>query len=267
MDVMLAVEQLAFGYRGKPVGSAVSFGVAAGETVGLLGPNGCGKTTLFRTVLGLLPRQGGSVRLDGHDLATLPRREVAQRIGYVPQAQAGYFPFTVREMVLMGRTAHLGPFAAPGRRDQEAAAAAIERVGLAGLADAVYTRTSGGERQLALIARALAQDAPVIVMDEPTANLDFGNQVRVIEHIRALAQSGIGVLLSTHDPDQAFLCAHRVAMLHAGRLTRLGTPEDAINADSLREIYGVEVKLARIETSGGLRQVCIPELRARGTAA
>jgi ABC-type cobalamin/Fe3+-siderophores transport system ATPase subunit len=104
-------------------------------------------------------------------------------------------------------------------------------------------------------------------MDEPTANLDFGNQVRVIEHIRALAQSGIGVLLSTHDPDQAFLCAHRVAMLHAGRLTRLGTPEDAINADSLREIYGVEVKLARIETSGGLRQVCIPELRARGDGA
>lgn len=263
----LAAESLDFGYRGHRVGRDVSLAVEAGQVLCLLGPNGSGKTTLFRTLLGLLPAQGGRVLVDGADLWALRRGDVARLVSYVPQAHAAFFPFTVREVVLMGRTAHLGPFASPGRRDQEVAAAAIERVGLAGLADAVYTRTSGGERQLALIARALAQDARVIVMDEPTANLDFGNQVRVMEHIRALAQSGIGVLLSTHDPDQAFLCAHRVAMLHAGRLVRLGTPEDAINAGSLREIYGVEVKLARIETAGGWRQVCIPELRARGTAA
>ena len=258
----LAAENLDFGYRGRRVGSDVSLAVEAGQVLCLLGPNGSGKTTLFKTLLGLLPAQGGRVLVDGADLTALRRGDVARLVSYVPQAHAAFFPFTVREVVLMGRTAHLGPFASPGRRDQEAAAAAIGRVGLAGLADAIYTRTSGGERQLTLIARALAQDARVIVMDEPTANLDFGNQVRVMEHIRALAQSGIGVLLSTHDPDQAFLCAHRVAMLHAGRLVRLGTPENAINADSLREIYGVEVRLARIETAGGLRQVCIPELRA-----
>jgi iron complex transport system ATP-binding protein len=165
--------------------------------------------------------------------------------------------------VLMGRTAHLGVFSSPSRRDREVALAAIERMRLAHLADAVYTRISGGERQLTLIARALAQDARVIVMDEPTANLDFGNQVRVLEHIQSLAQSGIGVLLSTHDPDQAFLCADRVAMLHEGRLARLGDPEATITADSLKEIYGVEVAIVRVAVGDGReRPVCIPRGQA-----
>jgi iron complex transport system ATP-binding protein len=160
----------------------------------------------------------------------------------------------------MGRTAHLGVFSSPSRRDRDVAMAAIERMRLAHLADAVYTRISGGERQLTLIARALAQDARVIVMDEPTANLDFGNQVRVLQHIQSLAQSGIGVLLSTHDPDQAFLCADRVAMLHEGRLARLGAPEATITADSLKEIYGVEVVIVRVAVAGEReRPVCIPK--------
>ena len=257
--------ELDFGYRGHRVGSGVSLAVEAGQVLCLLGPNGSGKTTLFKTLLGLLPAQGGRVLMGGADVSSLSRGDVAGLVSYVPQAHAAFFPFTVREVVLMGRTAHLGVFSSPSRNDREVADAALERLRLAALADAVYTRISGGERQLTLIARALAQDARIIVMDEPTANLDFGNQVRVMEHIQALAQSGIGVLLSTHDPDQAFLCAHRVAMLHGGRLVRFGAPEDAINADSLRAIYGVEVKLAWIETAGGSRPVCVPELRAGGS--
>jgi iron complex transport system ATP-binding protein len=159
----------------------------------------------------------------------------------------------------MGRTAHLGVFSSPSRHDREVAQAAIERMRLAHLADSVYTRISGGERQLALIARALAQDGHIIVMDEPTANLDFGNQVRVMEHIQAVARAGMGVLLSTHDPDQAFLCADRVAMLHEGRLARMGTPAEAITPDSLRQIYGVEVVVTRVPVpGGGERAVCIP---------
>jgi len=255
----LEARHLDFGYRGHRVGSDVSLALEAGEVLCLLGPNGSGKTTLFKTLLGLLPTQGGTVLMDGVDLRERKRDEVARMVSYVPQAHAAFFPFTVREVVLMGRTAHLGVFSSPSRRDREIALGAIERMRLARLADSIYTRISGGERQLALIARALAQEARVVVMDEPTANLDFGNQVRVLEHIQSLAQSGIGILLSTHDPDQAFLCADRVAMLHDGRIARLGVPDEAITAESLKQIYGVDVVVTRVPMDGGgERRVCIP---------
>lgn len=255
----LEASHLDFGYGDRRVGSDVSLSVAAGEVLCLLGPNGSGKTTLFKTLLGLLPVQGGQVLVDGTDLRQKERDEVARVLSYVPQAHAAFFPFTVREVVLMGRTAHLGVFSSPSRHDREVAQAAIERMGLGSLADSIYTRISGGERQLALIARALAQDGRVIVMDEPTANLDFGNQVRVMEHVQAVAGAGVGVLLSTHDPDQAFLCADRVAMLHGGSLVRLGVPDEVITAESLKLIYGVEVLVTRVPMAGrGERRVCLP---------
>jgi iron complex transport system ATP-binding protein len=261
VDLRLEAKNLDFGYHDHRVGSEVSLSLEAGEVLCLLGPNGSGKTTLFKTLLGLLPPQGGQVLLDGADLRRSGRGEVARRVSYVPQAHATFFPFTVSEVVLMGRTAHLGLFSSPSRRDREIAQAAIERMQLTRLADSVYTRISGGERQLVLIARALAQDARIIVMDEPTANLDFGNQVRVVEHIRSLAGTGMGVLLSTHDPDQAFVCADRVAMLHEGRLARIGPPAEAITAESLRQLYGVDVVVVSVALAGGVtRPVCIPVL-------
>jgi iron complex transport system ATP-binding protein len=255
----LEAKQLDFGYGDKRVGSGVSLSLEAGEVLCLLGPNGSGKTTLFKTMLGLLPAQGGTVLVDDVDLRSRARAEVARLVSYVPQAHAAFFPFTVEEVVLMGRTAHLGVFSSPSKRDREAALAAIARMQIGHLADSVYTRISGGERQLTLIARALAQDARIIVMDEPTANLDFGNQVRVLQHIQSLAQSGIGVLLSTHDPDHAFICAHRVAMLHEGHLARLGAPSTTITPYTLREIYGVEVAVVRVAVGEGVeRPVCVP---------
>jgi len=263
----LEASHLDFGYRGHRVGSDVSLSLEAGEVLCLLGPNGSGKTTLFKTLLGLLPPQGGEVLADGIGLKDRKRDEIARLVSYVPQAHAAFFPFTVREVVVMGRTAHLGIFSSPSRRDREIAQTAIERMRVAHLADSIYTRISGGERQLALIARALAQDARIIVMDEPTANLDFGNQVRVMEHIQALARTGMGVLLSTHDPDQAFICADRVAMLHEGRLTRTGTPAEAITAESLRQLYGVDVEVTQVETgSGARRTACIPLLQQQRPA-
>jgi iron complex transport system ATP-binding protein len=255
----LEARHLDFGYPGHRVGSDVTLALGAGEVLCLLGPNGSGKTTLFKTLLGLLPAQGGEVAMDGADIKARAREEVARLVSYVPQAHAAFFPFTVREVVLMGRTAHMGVFSSPSRRDREIADAAMERMRLAALADSVYTRISGGERQLTLVARALAQEARIVVMDEPTANLDFGNQVRVLEHIQSLAQSDIGVLLSTHDPDQAFLCADRVAMLHQGRLAHLGTPDEVITSVSLNQIYGVDVVVTRVSMEdGGERRVCLP---------
>jgi len=259
----LAAQNLAFGYRGHRVGSDVTLELASGEVLCLLGPNGSGKTTLFKTLLGLLPPQSGEVLIEGRDARTLTRDAIAQQISYVPQAHGAFFPYTVRETVLMGRTAHLGLFSAPAAHDHAATAAAIERMGITHLADAIYTQISGGERQLALIARALAQEARVVIMDEPTANLDFGNQVRVLERIRALAGEGIGVLLSTHDPDHAFLCADRVAMLHRGCLMGCGTPADTMTVENLRQLYGVATQLVDVDTGNGMRRVCIPRLGLR----
>jgi iron complex transport system ATP-binding protein len=256
----LEAERLGFGYPGKPVGCEVDLAVGPGEVVCLLGPNGSGKTTLFKTLLGLLPAQGGIVRIGGRPLATLPRAELARQIAYVPQAHAAHFPYAVLDMVLMGRTAHLGPFARPGPRDRAAAIAALETLGIAALADTDYTRISGGQRQLALIARALAQAAPLLVMDEPTASLDFGNQALVLREVRALAAQGYGIVLSTHDPDHAFACASEVALLHDGGLAAHGPPATVLTAARLETVYGVPVLIERLASG---HTVCAPDLGAR----
>jgi iron complex transport system ATP-binding protein len=254
----LVAEALDFGYPGRSVGRDLTLRFAAGEVLALLGPNGSGKTTLLRTLLGLLPKQGGRLRLDDAELETLPRAAAARRLSYVPQAQATFFPYSLREVVLMGRTAHLGLFAVPSRRDRELADAAIARMGLSALAAMPYPRVSGGERQLALIARALAQAATLMVMDEPTASLDFGNRLRVLAQVRVLADAGYGVLLSTHDPDQAFLCADRVALLRDGRLIACGAPREVISEANLRALYGVEVAVTAVKAGSVERRVCLP---------
>jgi iron complex transport system ATP-binding protein len=256
----LESRDLAFGYRGHPVGRGVSLALDAGEVLCLLGPNGGGKTTLFKTLLGLQPAQGGEILLDGRPLATMDRGAIARAIAYVPQAGSGYFPFSVREVVLMGRTAHLPPFGVPSRADRAVADAAIERLGLGHLADAAFTRISGGERQMTLIARALAQETRLLVMDEPTASLDFGNQVKVLEQVIALARGGIGVLLSTHDPDHALLCGDRVALLHGGTLAALGPPREVLTPEALRRAYGVDVQMGELAVGDGVRRVCVPVL-------
>jgi len=255
---MLAVEQLAFGYGRRVVGSGVGFTVRAGEVLCLLGPNGGGKTTLFKTVLGLLPSLDGRILLDGEDVARWSRRRLARSIGYVPQAQAAFFPFRVIDVVLMGRASRLGLLAAPGPADRTIAEGALATLGVGHLAQRVYTEISGGERQMVLIARALAGEPRLLIMDEPTASLDFGNQTRVLDRIRTLARQGIAVILSTHDPDHAFLCADRVALLHEGRLAALGSPAETITAESLGALYDVAVAVVPLPDLG--RSVCAPIL-------
>ena len=251
----LTCDALAYGYGRHPVGSGVSLAVAPGEVVCLLGPNGGGKTTLFKTLLGLLPAQGGSIRLGNDSLTDLSRAEVARRVAYVPQAAGGYFPFSVREVVLMGRAAHLGAFAGPKPGDRQHAENAIARVGIAHLADAEFTRISGGERQLVLLARALAQAAPIIVLDEPTANLDFGNQVRLLAEIKRLAGDGVGILWATHAPDHALECAHRVALVARGGVKNYGATAAVVDATALSDLYGVAIEIRSL--AGTERRVCV----------
>ena len=256
MAVALEARGLGYGYPGRAVGRGLELALAAGEVLCVLGPNGGGKTTLFRTLLGLLEAQAGEVRIEGAPLGALPRAEVARRMGYVPQGSVAQFAFTVRDAVLMGRTAHVGLFAAPGAADRAAADAAIATLGIAALADRVITELSGGERQLAMIARALAQGARVLVLDEPTASLDFGNQVRVLREIRRLAAEGYAVVFSSHDPSHAFLAAGRVLLLARGGMLRQGAPGEVITAENLRAVYGVEVRVATLDGA----RVCLPVL-------
>ena len=255
----LAARDLAFGYRDFPVGAGVSLTLEPGEILCLLGPNGCGKTTLFKTLLGLIERHGGTIEIDGHDLRTLPREQLARSLAYVPQAHAPVFPYTVFDMVLMGRTAHRGLFASPTSQDRSLTAAALARLGIEGLAQREYTRLSGGQRQLTLIARALAQDAPLIVLDEPTASLDFGNQLVVLDQVRRLARDGKGIVMSTHDPDHAMSCGTSVLAMKDGRTIASGDVRETLTAAVLSEIYDVEVEV--VEMPGG-RRVCIAPAKA-----
>ena len=250
---LLEARSLSFGYHGVPVGEGVDLVLAGGEIVCLLGPNGGGKTTLFRTLLGVLPPIAGEVRVAGRPLAGWSRRERARLLGWVPQAHAGLFAFTVEDVVLMGRTARRGRFAAPSRRDHDAARSAMERLGIGRLAPRVYTQISGGERQLALVARALAQEAGVLILDEPTASLDFGNQLRVLSEVRRLRDDGIGILMSTHQPEHALEVADRIALLEAGRLVAQGPPRETATPERLARLYAADLAAvaARLAPAGG----------------
>jgi iron complex transport system ATP-binding protein len=258
--MMLDLHALSFGYSQLTIGSDVTLTVAKGEVLALLGANGAGKTTLFKTVLGLLPVQAGDVLLDGKPLSRWTRRERAKRIAYVPQAHAALFPFSVLDVVLMGRTAHLAPFAAPGWHDRDVATEALESLGIADLEGRPYTEISGGERQLALIARALAQQPEILVMDEPTANLDYGNQMRLLSHIRQLAARGISVILSTHNPDHVFMVADRVALLHEGKLVGLGSTKVVLTPEALKQLYDIDVVIGSIE--GSAARLCAPRINS-----
>jgi iron complex transport system ATP-binding protein len=253
----LEIEDLSYGYPGHIVGHGISFTVSAGEVLCVLGRNGEGKSTLFKTILGLLPARAGALRVDGTPIAGWSPRQRALTFGYVPQNGGGTFSFTVAELVLMGRTAHRGPFSAPSAADREAAKDAIATLGIGHLAEREWLRVSGGERQLALIARALSQAPRILVLDEPTASLDFGNQVRVLDAVRRLAETqALSVLLSTHHPEQAFACADRVAVLARGVLLCTGTPAEVVTADTLRACYAVEV--AVLPVADDRYRVCVP---------
>lgn len=261
MGARLAVESLSFSYE-TSTGSLevlqdVSLTLESGQVLIVMGPNGSGKSTLLRCMAGLLQPARGKVSLDGRDLSSIRSNRLARRLGYVSQSATSAFPFRARDVVVMGRAPHLNTLAAPSAADVHIALEAMSDMGIAHLADRSCHELSGGEWQLVLLARALAQRPDVLLLDEPTSHLDLGNQVRILGHIRRLASAGMAVALASHNPDQAFLAADCVAVLERRRLAAAGRPRDVLTAELLRRIYGVEVKV--IEVPGGReRMTCVP---------
>jgi iron complex transport system ATP-binding protein len=248
--VILSGHDLTIGYRDRVVGRHLDIALSTGEVLALLGPNGGGKTTLLKTMLGLLPPQAGEVQLDKRSLSDYSARERARLIAYVPQSHVATFAFTVETIVLMGRTAHGDLFSRPTATDRVIAAQVLERFGISHLSERPYTMISGGERQLVLLARALAQEPRFIVLDEPTASLDFGNQGKVMQEIRNLGVSGHGVLFTTHDPNHAMRAANRAYLLREGTCIGEGATESVLSRAQLEKLYGSPVDAIPDQKSG-----------------
>jgi iron complex transport system ATP-binding protein len=258
---VLQVQDLRCGYGRVDVVHDISFTVSTGEVLCMLGPNGAGKTTLFKSVLGFLPLRGGRVLVAGRDLSTWGRRELARTVAYVPQAHAIAFPFTVGEVVLMGRTPQLGIAGSPGHADLLIAQENMERLGIAQLAGRPFTEISGGERQMALIARALTQQPALLMMDEPTSNLDLGNQVRVLRQIRDLAAAGLAIMMISHLPDHAFSIATTAALLQQDGTLQVGRSEDIVTPAGLATAYGETVVIVTGTAPDGVTiKSCVPLL-------
>ncbi len=258
----LEIKDAVCGYGSKTIVKGISLCVQSGEILCLLGPNGVGKTTFFKTVLGFLKLHGGEIYLDGEKIHLWSRKRLAAAIGYVPQAHMPPFPFKVLDVVIMGRTAHLGMLESPSQKDTEIAGAALESLNISFLRDKIYTEISGGERQMVLIARALTQQPEMLILDEPTSNLDFGNQIRVLEQIKRLAGKGMGIIMTSHFPDHAFLCSSKVALMQRDNRFTVGSADEVITEENLRSAYGVDVRITGAFNDRGEQiKACVPLIK------
>ncbi len=232
---------------GREILRSVDLEVAAGELVALAGPNGAGKTTLLRVASRVLEATRGEVRIDGRRIGELPRRELARRLAVVPQDAQIAFSFRVGEIVLMGRSPHIGAFGFESRADVTRAEEAMARVGIESWADRSISELSGGERQLVMVARALAQDPQILLLDEPTAHLDLRHRIDVVRLVREFVSTGRSALIVSHDLSLAAHSCDRVALLGSGELLAVGTPEEVITPEMLRRAFGIEAAVIRTE--------------------
>lgn len=263
MAPLLEVQELSFRYSSDPIFEKVSLDMRSGEVLCLLGPNGCGKTTLLDCILGWLKPYNGVVKLAGVDIEGMPARQIAHHVAYVPQIHEKTFPYRVKDIVLMGRASYLGPFAAPAEEDLAIAARALAMVGMTGFQERPYTQLSGGEGQLVMVARALAQETPLIIMDEPTAHLDYHHELVILETIIKLVRdNGLSVLMATHNPNHAFYLhkngiAARVAMLKNKHVINLGSAAEVLSEYNLGQLYEILARIVDcvLEDGAVLKQV------------
>ena len=246
---------------GEPVLKDINFTVETGHICCILGPNGVGKSTLFKTILTLQKPLSGTILADGEDIAKWSPKEISRILGYVSQFHVPPFPYMVKDVVLLGRLGSTGYFGQPSREDLEIVESVMDEMGISYLRTTPYTEISGGERQLVMIAKVLAQQPQFLVLDEPASNLDFGNMVKVINKIRALRKKGYGIIMTTHSPDQAFMCDSDVVLLQRNRPAVFGPVQNIITEGNMMDIYGVRVKILEfLDGRGRVTRVCSPEL-------
>lgn len=251
----ISVENLSFSYGKQDVLKSVSFSAEYGEFLSVLGPNGVGKSTLFRCMLGLLTPLQGRTLIDGRDIFEMSAAELSKSIAYIPQSHSPVFNYSVLDIVLMGTTVQLGKFTSPGKKQREQALEILERLGISNLQGRGYRSISGGERQLVLIARAMAQQAKTLIMDEPSSSLDFGNRIRVMEAVKRLTGQGYCVIQSTHDPNQAYQYSDQILAMHRGEVLAWGKPEKTICDTVISKLYGVDVEVCSLRNDS--IRVCI----------
>lgn len=252
---MIEINHLCFSYGSHMVLQDVSCVVKPGRMTFLIGQNGAGKSTLFRCILGQLHAQKGEVLLNQRASTQYTIREMARYVAYVPQASNPVFSYPVKQVVLMGRSAYTSLFSSPSKSDEAIAQQVLERLGIAHLAEQGFSNISGGEQQLVLIARALAQQGQVLLMDEPTASLDYGNQVKVLMQVKKLCREGMSVLISSHNPQHALWFADEIIALDQGRIAAAGDTRAVMTPELMRRLYQVEVRFC---TSEGV-QFMIPK--------
>jgi iron complex transport system ATP-binding protein len=260
----IAVEGLCFNYPKHPnLLNGISFSLAEGDVLCLLGPNGTGKTTLLRCLLGINKISRGKIWVGNREVHKISARELARMVAYVPQAANMVFPYQVIDLVLMGRSPHIGIMSVPAEKDMEVAREALFKAGIAHLENALFSEISGGERQLVLIARALAQQSEILIMDEPTASLDYGNQARILEIINELSRQDYAIIMTTHFPDHAFLACNKVAILKGGKILALGAPDEIVTENNLSALYAASIKVVAAKIFDDPPKevkVCIPLL-------
>ncbi len=256
----LAVSNLQFSFGAQRVFADVSFSVADGEILSIIGPNGAGKSTLLRCLNGLLRPDHGRIAVDGRDILSLGRKTLGRMIGYVPQSGADTFGFSVFDMVMIGRAAHVDTFSTPRESDRKAVERALRLVGLQAVRDKNFNQLSGGQAQLVAIARALAAEPDIILLDEPTAHLDIYNQAQVLRVLRDLAASkGLAVIMTTHSPDHAFLFSSKVLLMQPGREGLFGSPVELMTPETVGRVYGIGVSIVGYDPKNPASRTVVPD--------
>lgn len=254
-NCLMQVSDASFSYDGQHnIFENINFSVEKGDVFCILGPNGTGKTTLIKCINGLMKLSSGKILFNEKNIYSLSKTEIAKNMGYIPQIHNSTFPFSVLDVVLMGRSPHLEMFTSPGEKDIKIAEESLKTLNITHMRDVPYTEISGGEQQLVFLARILTQKPSILLLDEPTSHLDFGNQMRTLNIIEKLAKSGLSIVMSSHFPDQAFISANKVALMKGKNFIDLGSPEEVITEENMEEIYDIQVKIVDIEH----RKACIP---------
>ena len=253
----IRIENLSFSYGDKEVLNNISLEIKEGMLTSIIGPNGVGKSTLFKCLLGINKKYSGNVYINGQDIRQLGYDKLSRLIAYIPQANYTAFNYSVLDMVLMGMTAQIAFGGSPKKKHIDFAKECMEKVGILHLSHRNYGNLSGGEQQLVLVARALAQNTKTLIMDEPTSNMDYGNQIKVLRRVKELTKLGYTILQSTHNPDQAFIFSEEVIAIKSGRVLEFGEPNKVITEELITNLYNIDVTIESLQNDK--IRVCIPK--------